>query len=75
MNLKIDKNKPNFLTFHISVLSLLNYWPKNENEDYKWRLFKDSSLILSLMPCAIPIAADFCYEFNSIFLQKYELFV
>ncbi|XP_068901819.1 odorant receptor 43a-like [Tenebrio molitor] len=54
-----------FLSFTVSVLRISNLWPNKDHHVYtKWRLFKDTSLILSLMPCALPILADFVLQLH-----------
>jgi hypothetical protein len=61
-----------FLNFTVSVLRISNLWPNKDHHVYtKWRQFKDTSLILSLMPCALPILADFVLQLHgTTTLQK-----
>ncbi|XP_015836240.1 odorant receptor 49b [Tribolium castaneum] len=50
-----------FLNFTVTILKLSFLWPSNDNYD-QWRLVKDASLIVSLMPCALPILAHFVLQ-------------
>nr|QXE93249.1 odorant receptor 23 [Eucryptorrhynchus brandti] len=52
-----------FFSFNIWVLKMCLLWPEELNYTYdKKRLMKDSIMILSLMPCAVPILADFVMQ-------------
>ncbi|XP_030758890.1 odorant receptor 67c-like [Sitophilus oryzae] len=65
MILSNQEQRTQFLNFNIWVLKTCLLWPENLNFVYnKNRLFKDSVMILSLMPCAIPILADFVFQLS-----------
>ncbi|KAJ3652159.1 hypothetical protein Zmor_018148 [Zophobas morio] len=49
----------NYLNFTITVLRISVLWPKDSECFEKGRFLKDSLLILSILPCALPILADF----------------
>ncbi|XP_076253282.1 odorant receptor 4-like isoform X2 [Rhynchophorus ferrugineus] len=54
-----------FLNFNILILKICFLWPDDINYVYDiWRLLKDSIMILSLLPCAIPIFVDFISLFQ-----------
>ncbi|XP_049821534.1 odorant receptor 49b-like [Aethina tumida] len=60
--MKVQKQRV-FLSTCVYVLHLMNLWPKENQYVYsKWRFIKDISLIVSIMPCAIPILADFSLQ-------------
>ncbi|ENN73835.1 hypothetical protein HUJ04_009981 [Dendroctonus ponderosae] len=52
-----------FFGFNIMVLKACGLWPDLIDYKYdKWRLMKDCLMISSLMPCAVPIMADFIMQ-------------
>ncbi|RZC42341.1 odorant receptor 67c-like, partial [Asbolus verrucosus] len=58
------------IRYHIKIIDVLrisNLWPRDDNYVYNiGRGLKDMSLILSLMPCALPILADFSWQLYSM---------
>ncbi|XP_050312533.1 odorant receptor 4-like [Anthonomus grandis grandis] len=57
------QNNKTFFKFNISVLKFCFLWENDPDYQYNWtRVIKDLIMISSLMPCAIPILADFIIQ-------------